>query len=155
MNADPLIANEVQPAQTVAAMVRADERLKKEFSLHHPAGAHPARHGRQGHQAERQPASSTRRPARRDKTLKLYEGHFHDLLNDIGKAGRDGRSDGRWGLRGMRERARRIGASLEIRSRPNAGTEVELRVPAAEAYLGVTRAWWPRLRRMASGGGVS
>ena len=21
----------------------------------------------------------------RDKTLKLYEGHFHDLLNDIGK----------------------------------------------------------------------
>lgn len=23
----------------------------------------------------------------RDKTLKLYEGHFHDLLNDIGKEG--------------------------------------------------------------------
>ena len=21
----------------------------------------------------------------RDKTLKLYEGHFHDLLNDLGK----------------------------------------------------------------------
>jgi alpha-beta hydrolase superfamily lysophospholipase len=21
----------------------------------------------------------------KDKTLKLYEGHFHDLLNDIGK----------------------------------------------------------------------
>jgi hypothetical protein len=31
MNADPLICNEVQPAQTVAALVRADERLKKEF----------------------------------------------------------------------------------------------------------------------------
>ena len=23
----------------------------------------------------------------RDKTLKLYEGHYHDLLNDIGKDG--------------------------------------------------------------------
>jgi len=23
----------------------------------------------------------------RDKTLKLYEGHYHDLLNDIGKEG--------------------------------------------------------------------
>ncbi len=22
-----------------------------------------------------------------DKTLKLYEGHFHDLLNDVGKEG--------------------------------------------------------------------
>jgi len=31
MNHDPLIAHEVQPTQTVAAMVRA-ERLKKEFS---------------------------------------------------------------------------------------------------------------------------
>ena len=31
MNADPLIANEVQPTQTVAAMVRGDERLKQEF----------------------------------------------------------------------------------------------------------------------------
>ena len=24
-------------------------------------------------------------PARRDKTLRLYEGHFHDLLNDVDK----------------------------------------------------------------------
>jgi len=23
----------------------------------------------------------------KDKTLKLYEGHYHDLLNDIGKEG--------------------------------------------------------------------
>ena len=30
-NEDPLIANEVQPTKTVAALVRADERLKKEF----------------------------------------------------------------------------------------------------------------------------
>jgi acylglycerol lipase len=33
MNADPLIAHEAQPTQTVAAMVRGDERLKKEFPL--------------------------------------------------------------------------------------------------------------------------
>ena len=32
MNSDPLIAHEAQPTQTVAAMVRADERLKNEFS---------------------------------------------------------------------------------------------------------------------------
>src|SRR5262245_34484662 len=44
-----------------------------------------------------------------------------------------GRSD-HWGLQGMRERARRIGADLELWSRPGAGTEVELKIPAATAY---------------------
>ena len=33
LNRDPLIANEIQPAKTVAALVRANERLKKEFPL--------------------------------------------------------------------------------------------------------------------------
>ena len=33
MDADPLVANESQPTQTMAAMVRADERLKTEFAL--------------------------------------------------------------------------------------------------------------------------
>jgi hypothetical protein len=33
MNNDPLIANESQPTDTMAEMVRADERLKKEFPL--------------------------------------------------------------------------------------------------------------------------
>ena len=41
---------------------------------------------------------------------------------------------GHWGLSGMRERARRIFASLAIWSAPGAGTEVELIVPAASAY---------------------
>jgi len=31
MDADPLIAHEVQPTQTLAEMVRTDERLKKDF----------------------------------------------------------------------------------------------------------------------------
>jgi signal transduction histidine kinase len=48
-----------------------------------------------------------------------------------------GRSD-HWGLQGMRERARKIGAQLELWSRPGAGTEVELKVPAATAYRGST-----------------
>ena len=44
-----------------------------------------------------------------------------------------GRPD-HWGLRGMRERANRIGARLELWSRSNAGTEVELLIPGATAY---------------------
>jgi acylglycerol lipase len=84
MNNDPLIANEVQPTQTVAEMVRADERLKREFSritipvliVHgtHDKAAKPS-----GSQHFYDNASSS------DKTLKLYEGHYHDLLNDVGK----------------------------------------------------------------------
>jgi signal transduction histidine kinase len=41
--------------------------------------------------------------------------------------------DGHWGLPGMRERAREIGAQLEIWSELGAGTEVELRIPGAVA----------------------
>jgi signal transduction histidine kinase len=42
--------------------------------------------------------------------------------------------DGHWGLPGMRERAREIGAQLEIWSELGAGTEVELRIPGSVAY---------------------
>jgi len=84
MNNDPLIADEVQPTQTVAEMVRADERLKKEFPLitlpllilH---GTLDKATRPSGSQFFYDTAGST------DKTLKFYEGHFHDLLNDIGK----------------------------------------------------------------------
>jgi signal transduction histidine kinase len=38
---------------------------------------------------------------------------------------------GHWGLRGMRERAKRIGGQLEVWSEDGAGTEVELTIPAA------------------------
>ncbi|MGA8163268.1 MAG: histidine kinase, partial [Acidobacteriaceae bacterium] len=41
---------------------------------------------------------------------------------------------GHWGLPGIRERARRIGAQLKFWSESGAGTEVELIVPAAAAY---------------------
>lgn len=41
---------------------------------------------------------------------------------------------GHWGLKGMRERAGRLGGELEVWSDPGAGTEIELRVPASVAY---------------------
>ncbi len=84
MNRDPLIANEVQPVQTVAALVHADERLKKEF----PLFTLPLLilHGT----ADRvtKPSGSQffyDRAGSADKMLKLYDGHFHDLLNDVDK----------------------------------------------------------------------
>ncbi len=84
MNNDPLIAHETQPTQTMAAMVRADERLKKEFSqitlpvliLH---GTLDKNTKPSGSQHFYDMAGST------DKTLKFYEGGFHDLLNDVDK----------------------------------------------------------------------
>lgn len=84
MNSDPLIAHEVQPTQTVAEMVRADERLKKEF----PLITLPVLilHGTVDRATK--PSGSKRfyeTAGSKDKTLKLYEGHYHDLLNDVGK----------------------------------------------------------------------
>ncbi|WP_263353221.1 sensor histidine kinase [Acidicapsa acidisoli] len=41
---------------------------------------------------------------------------------------------GHWGLRGMRERAKLVGGTLEVWSQPNVGTEIELSIPAASVY---------------------
>ena len=81
MNSDPLIAHETQPTRTMAALVRADERLKKEFPriqlplliLHGSADKNTRPSGSQ-HFYDM--AGSA------DKTLKFYEGSFHDPLND-------------------------------------------------------------------------
>ncbi|NTX37224.1 ATPase [Myxococcus sp. CA033] len=62
-----------------------------------------------------------------------------------------GGKPGHWGLSGMRERAVKLGARLDIRGRENAGTEVELRVPAATAYQDFPRGTWHRLRRLVGG----
>lgn len=84
LNADPLTHNEVQPAKTVAALARADERLKQAF----PQITLPVfiLHGTQD-KATRPSGSKFffETAGSKDKTLKLYDGHFHDLLNDIGK----------------------------------------------------------------------
>jgi acylglycerol lipase len=84
MKDDPLIDGEVQPTQTVAELVRADERLEREFPLItlpvlilHGTADKVTRPG--GSQLFYDTAGS------RDKTLKLYEGHAHDLLNDVDK----------------------------------------------------------------------
>jgi signal transduction histidine kinase len=47
---------------------------------------------------------------------------------------KEGGRAGHWGLRGLRERAERIGARLDFWSEAGAGTEVQLAVPAAVAY---------------------
>ncbi len=41
---------------------------------------------------------------------------------------------GHYGMRGMRERAKLLGGKLTVRSEPDAGTELELSIPAANAY---------------------
>jgi alpha-beta hydrolase superfamily lysophospholipase len=81
---DPLLANEVQPTKTVAEMVRADERLKRDF----PSFTLPLLiiHGTKD--TVTRPEGSKEfyeRASSSDKTLKLYEGYFHDPLNDLGK----------------------------------------------------------------------
>lgn len=84
MNADPLIADEVQPANTVAEMVRADERLKKDFPLIRLPllilhGTADRATKPDGSRLFHEQAGSA------DKTIKLYEAHAHDLLRDLGK----------------------------------------------------------------------
>lgn len=84
MNHDPLIAHESQPTKTVAEMVRADERLKKEF----PQIKVPVliMHGTADKATK--PSGSKRffeMTGATDKTLKLYEGAYHDLLADTVK----------------------------------------------------------------------
>jgi acylglycerol lipase len=84
LNSDPLTAGEVQPAITVAALVRADERLERDFfRITLPV---LILHGTVDNAT--MPAGSRmfhKNAGSRDKTLKLYEGHFHDLLADLGK----------------------------------------------------------------------
>jgi signal transduction histidine kinase len=48
----------------------------------------------------------------------------------------NGGRPGHYGLSGMRERAHTLGARLDIWSRPGAGTEVDLAIPAEAAYEG-------------------
>jgi signal transduction histidine kinase len=63
---------------------------------------------------------------------------LHVRIRDDGQGISSGVLDagkpGHFGLVGMRERAKKLGAHLEVWSRPGAGTEVDLRVPASVAY---------------------
>ncbi|MEA5125594.1 sensor histidine kinase [Xanthomonas floridensis] len=50
---------------------------------------------------------------------------------------------GHWGLTGMQERAQRIGAKMQLWSRPGSGTEIQVVIPARTAYARPPRWWWP------------
>jgi acylglycerol lipase len=84
LQADPLTRGESQPVETVAAFARAGERFEREFPritlpvliLHGTADKATRPDGSQQFFDQ---AGST------DKTLKLYDGHYHDLLNDLGR----------------------------------------------------------------------
>jgi signal transduction histidine kinase len=89
------------------------------------------------------------------ETEMAYTGTLFRLrIRDDGKGidpderGRAERS-GHWGLKGMRERAERLGGELDVWSEPGAGTEIELRVPASIAYETVLSpgSSWQFLRR--------
>jgi alpha-beta hydrolase superfamily lysophospholipase len=86
MNRDPLIADEGQPAGTIAELLKATERLKHSF----PRITLPVFiiHGTLD-KATRPSGSQFffDTVGSKDKTLKLYEGHYHDLLADAGKEG--------------------------------------------------------------------
>ena len=84
MDRDVYLADEVQPTHTVAEMLKGADRLTREFGdFHLPV---LILHGTQDKVTK--PAGSQAffdHAGSQDKTLKLYEGHFHDLLNDVDK----------------------------------------------------------------------
>jgi alpha-beta hydrolase superfamily lysophospholipase len=84
MRNDPLLSKRGYEARTFAELVRADEQLRRDFPritlpvliLHGTADRVTKPHGSQ---------VFYERAGSKDKTLNLYENHFHDLLNDLGK----------------------------------------------------------------------
>ncbi len=80
--------------------------------------------------------------ARQIEAAIQYEpGLFRLRIRDDGKGMdpkvlQEGVRPGHFGLPGIRERAKRIGARLGVLSESGAGTEVELTVPASVAYAG-------------------
>ena len=66
------------------------------------------------------------------------------IPQDVLESGRAGH----YGLRGMRERAQQSGGSLEIWSRPRAGTEIDVSIPASIAYANSsTPSGWSLFRK--------
>ena len=59
-----------------------------------------------------------------------------------------GQRPGHWGLPGMRERSERLGSQLNLWSEKNAGTEIELRIPAGIAYSEPRISAYSRLKHL-------
>jgi alpha-beta hydrolase superfamily lysophospholipase len=84
MNADALIAHETQPTKTLAAIVRADQRLRRQFSQ--ITAPLLILHGTDDHAAKPEGSKFFYAHAgSADRELKLYEGAYHDPLNDKGR----------------------------------------------------------------------
>ncbi|HLK68405.1 MAG TPA: two-component regulator propeller domain-containing protein [Bryobacteraceae bacterium] len=82
-----------------------------------------------------QHACATRIEAAIHYDLNLFRLRIRDDGKGIDAAVlQEGARPGHWGLPGIRERAKRIGAKLALWSENGAGTEVELTVPASLAY---------------------
>jgi acylglycerol lipase len=84
MKADPLAIHTPGTAQLLGELIRTDEHLRDAF----PQITLPVMilHGTADHIAKQEGSQYFfDHTGSVDKTLKLYEGHYHDLLNDLGK----------------------------------------------------------------------
>ena len=72
-----------------------------------------------------------------------------DATGPDGEAATAAAAPGHFGLRGLQERARLMGATLDISSRSGQGTTIQLRVRASGAYVSAApwQGWWPSRRR--------
>jgi signal transduction histidine kinase len=79
--------------------------------------------------------------------IRYDDKYFRLRVRDDGKGipsdvlGGDGR-EGHYGLPGMRERAKLVGGKLTIWTDLDGGTEIELNIPGARAYVKSTRPFW-------------
>ena len=87
--------------------------------------------------------------------IRYDEKYFRLRVRDDGKGipsdvlGGDGR-EGHYGLPGMRERAKLVGGKLAIWTELDGGTEIELNIPGARAYVKSTRTFWHFGKRSAT-----
>ncbi|MBV7534866.1 hypothetical protein KW842_03700 [Duganella sp. sic0402] len=77
--------------------------------------------------------------------LDYQEQQFTLRVRDDGTGMSPAPATGHWGLVGMRERAARIGAALEISSEQSIGCGVTVTLSARRAYAGRRPPWWSRL----------
>jgi acylglycerol lipase len=84
LDADPLIRDEVQTVQAIAALARAASKAAAQFDrIVLPVFMMHGTSDRAALQAGTQQLFDT--VESQDKTLRLYDGFYHDLLNDLGR----------------------------------------------------------------------
>ena len=84
-------------------------------------------------------SSNTERSKQIEVEIRYDDRHFRIRVRDDGKGidpkvlTQDGQA-GHYGLHGMRERAKLVGGRLDVWSKLDSGTEVELSIPGPIAY---------------------